>query len=330
VVVAELPRQRLLQDADLAAHRPAGQPGQRMRVSLPGDERFEHVPAGGAEDVADHARQLDLGVFQQLLGPLLLPGALLDQGAPVPAQIPQLPLPRRRHERRAQHPPLGQLAQPDRIQPIRFRPARHVLNIPGVDHPAFDRVFEQVKRRLPVRRGGLHHAQTHPLADQPVPQFQQRPGRRRIRAHLLTAPPRPALVRHPHAAHQLSLADIQRSHSLHDLGLFGDLLHQIRPLQHSNRIPAAARRSQQGRQGGIACSRQQCRTLAAAPGDQTNSRAHSTKRARRRRTTTTRFSPPAGRSRQGHPRLIRLPPDAARHLEGARQDNHHDASQLRE
>ena len=54
VVVAELPRQRLLQDADLAAHRPAGQPGQHMGVSLPGDERFEHVPAGGAEAAADH------------------------------------------------------------------------------------------------------------------------------------------------------------------------------------------------------------------------------------------------------------------------------------
>jgi transposase len=37
-----------------------------------------------------------------------------------------------------------------------------------------------------------------------------------------------------------------------------------------NQIPAAARGSQQGRQGGIACSRQQCRTLKTAPSAQTN------------------------------------------------------------
>ena len=173
VVVTEMPGERLLQDALLAAHGPAGQLGQHVRVALPGDQRVQHVPAGLAEDVADHARQLDLGVFQQLFGALLFPGPLLDQGPPVAAQVPQLPLPRRRDERRAQHPPLGQLGQPDRIQLVRLGPARHVPDVAGIDHPALDGVFEQVKRRLPVRGGGLHHAQGHPLADQPVPQLQQ-------------------------------------------------------------------------------------------------------------------------------------------------------------
>ena len=126
---------------------------------------------------------------EQLLRPLLFPGPLLDQGAPVPAQVPQLPLPGWRHERRAQHPPLGQLAQPHGIQPVGLRAAGYVPVVAGVDHPALDGVFEQVKRRFPVARGGLHHAQGHSLANQPVPQFQQRPGRGGERAHFLPPPP---------------------------------------------------------------------------------------------------------------------------------------------
>ena len=35
-----------------------------------------------------------------------------------------------------QHPPLGQLGQPDRIQLVRLRPAGDVLDVAGVDHPA--------------------------------------------------------------------------------------------------------------------------------------------------------------------------------------------------
>ena len=291
MVVTEMPGQRLLQDADLAAHRTAGHPGPHIGVALPGDQRLQHVPPGDAEDVADHRGQLDLGVFEQLLRPLLLPGPLLDKGAPVTAQIPQLPLPGRRHERRAQHPPLRQLAQPHRIQPAGLRAAGHVPVVTGIDHPALDGGFQQVKRRLPVRRGRLHHAQDHPLGYQPVLQPQQRPGGGSERAYLLPPPPRPALVRHPHAAHQRGLADIQRSHPRHQLSrLLGDLLHHTcPPPASSGQIPAAARRSQQGQQGGIACSRQQCRTLEAAPGDQTTCRAHSTKQRRRRRATTPDF-----------------------------------------
>jgi hypothetical protein len=53
-----------------------GEPGQDPGIALPADQRLQHRPAGDAEDVADHGRQRDLRVFQQLLRPLLLPGPL--------------------------------------------------------------------------------------------------------------------------------------------------------------------------------------------------------------------------------------------------------------
>src|SRR4029077_914119 len=65
VVIGEVPGERLLQDARLGAYVPAGQGGQLVRVGLPGDEGVQHGPAGLAEDVADHHRQLDLRVFQE-------------------------------------------------------------------------------------------------------------------------------------------------------------------------------------------------------------------------------------------------------------------------
>ena len=205
-------------------------------------------------------RQLDLGVFQQFLRALLFPGPFLGQGAPVAGQVPQLALRAGRDERGPEHAALGELAQPDRIELVRFGPAGDVLDVAGVDHPALDVVFEQVERRLPVRRGGLHHHQGHALADQPVPQFQQRRGQRGVGADLLAARPGLALMRHPHAHRQRRLPDVQRRDPFHQRArFFCDLVHDHDPSceQFPGGLPAGARR---GFRGGIACSRQQCRT----------------------------------------------------------------------
>jgi hypothetical protein len=45
----------------------------------PGDQRFDHRPARDPVDVGEHAGDLDQGVLQQLLDPLLDPGAVFDQ-----------------------------------------------------------------------------------------------------------------------------------------------------------------------------------------------------------------------------------------------------------
>src|SRR4051794_12334792 len=74
-------------------------------------------------------------VLEQLLHPLLLRGPHRQQVHPVAGQIAQRPDRRRWYEPRAQHLPFGDLAQPDRIQPVGLRPARQVLDVVRVDQP---------------------------------------------------------------------------------------------------------------------------------------------------------------------------------------------------
>jgi hypothetical protein len=122
MVVGEGPDERLLQPADLAAHRAAGQLRQHPRIPLTREQRVHHRPTADPEDVAGHDRQLDLGVFQQLLDPVLLPRAVGDQRDPVAGQVPQPPDRQRRHETGPDHLPLGDLAQPHRVQPVGLGP----------------------------------------------------------------------------------------------------------------------------------------------------------------------------------------------------------------
>src|SRR6266545_4463240 len=72
----------------------------------------------------------------------------------------------------------------------------------------------------------LHHHPAHPQLAQPVRQHQQRPRHRGVGPHLLQPPAPPALARHPDAADQLRLADIQRRDPP------DDLLGVLRLLQH--------------------------------------------------------------------------------------------------
>jgi hypothetical protein len=164
---------------------------------------------------------------EQLLDPLLLGGADRDQVGAVAGQVPQPPDRRRRHEAWPQHLPLGDLAQPHRIELVGLGPARQVLDVPRVDQPHLKPLgLQQVKRRLPVVAGGLHHHPRHAEGAQPVGQHQQRAGHGGVGAHLLQPPARGVGAWHPHAAHQLRLADVQRRDPLDELlGLLGLLQH---------------------------------------------------------------------------------------------------------
>jgi hypothetical protein len=53
--------------------------GQHLGVTLAGDHGLDHLSAGDPEHVRDRGRQLDLGVFEDLLQPLGLAGLLADQ-----------------------------------------------------------------------------------------------------------------------------------------------------------------------------------------------------------------------------------------------------------
>jgi hypothetical protein len=125
--------------------------GQDLRIALPGGQRVEHLPPGDPEQLAGHRRQLDLGVFEQLLHPLLLRAAFDDQIGPIAGDIPQPTDLWWRYEAGADHAPLSDLAQPDRIQPVSLGPTGQVLDVAGVDQPRLEPGrLQQVEHRLPV------------------------------------------------------------------------------------------------------------------------------------------------------------------------------------
>src|SRR5512132_1962923 len=116
-----------------------------LGVALSSDQCGQHGPAGDPEDVAGHHREFDLGVLQQLLDPLLLGGPRRHQIGPVAGHVPQLPDRRWWDEAGPQHLPLGELAQPDRIQGVGLRTPRKVLDVTGIDQPRLEPVgFQQV------------------------------------------------------------------------------------------------------------------------------------------------------------------------------------------
>jgi hypothetical protein len=68
--------------------------------------------------------ELDLGVLEQLLHPLLLRGPHLDEITAVPREVAQPADLWWGHEAGAQHLPLGDLGQPHRVQLVGLGPAR--------------------------------------------------------------------------------------------------------------------------------------------------------------------------------------------------------------
>jgi hypothetical protein len=149
--------QGLFQLADLDPHPAAGQLREHFRVALAGDDSGQHVPAGDAVDVADHRGQLQVRVFQQLLAPLLLRGAGLDQVPAVAGMSAQPPDVLRRHEAARQLPALGDLRQPHRVQLVGLRPPGQRLDLRGViQHAVKPLALQQEVHRLPVVPGCFH------------------------------------------------------------------------------------------------------------------------------------------------------------------------------
>jgi hypothetical protein len=178
-----------------------------------------------------------------LLDPLLLRGPCRDQISAVAGHVPQLADRRWRHEAGPQQLPLGELAQPHRVQGVGLGPPRQMLDVAGIHQPGLEPVgLQQVEDPLPVVAGCFHHHPGHAQLPQPVHHDQQRPGHRLVAPHLLRPPAALAWAGDPHAAGQLGLADIQGGHPLDDLlGLLCLLQHAALPGHDRQR--SAARRS---------------------------------------------------------------------------------------
>ena len=135
VVGVEAPGQGLNQLGVLGLHTAPRQLGEHLWVALAGDEGFYHVPPRAAQDVARYAGELDQGVLEQLLQALGVAGALGDEVVAEARVVPELAHLLARHEAGPEHPPLVQLAEPDRVQLVRFWASGHVFHVPGVDEP---------------------------------------------------------------------------------------------------------------------------------------------------------------------------------------------------
>jgi hypothetical protein len=85
----------------------------------------------------DHRGQLQVPVFEQLFHPLFFGGAGLGEVTAVAGVGAQAADRLGWHEAGADHAPLGDLGEPDRVGPVGFGPARQRLDLPGVIQLAF-------------------------------------------------------------------------------------------------------------------------------------------------------------------------------------------------
>jgi hypothetical protein len=111
----------------------AGQLGQGLWVALPGGQGVQHVPPRGTVDVGDHRRQLQVPVPGQPFHPLLFGGAGLGEVTSVPGVDAQHADRLGRHEAGADHPPLGDLGEPDRVGAVGLGPPRQRLDLPALN-----------------------------------------------------------------------------------------------------------------------------------------------------------------------------------------------------
>src|SRR5450755_1784226 len=118
VDVAEPAGQGLLQ-LGLAGVQPViAERGQRGGAALAVHQGLQEPAAAAAHQVRDHAGDLQQGILQDLLDPVLVTDPVMGQVRPQPGQRPQVADGLRRHERAAQHAPFTQLAQPHAVQPV--------------------------------------------------------------------------------------------------------------------------------------------------------------------------------------------------------------------
>ena len=153
---------------------PLGAISQPLGIGLPGDERRQDRPAADAQDVAGHARQLHVRVFQRLLQAQGVPRALTDQLLAGPRQVAQLLDRGRRHEAARDQPVRQQVGDPGRVLPVALA-ARNVPDVLRVGEHQRQRrfVFEDVPHRLPVHAGRLHRHVRAAGLGQPRRQFEQ-------------------------------------------------------------------------------------------------------------------------------------------------------------
>ncbi len=230
MVIVELAGQRLHQRIVLGDQPATGETGQCLRASLSTGQRLQHGASRGAEEVGGHRREFDLCVLQHLLDALPVTAAFADEDRAEPGQVAQFPDRSGRHEGRPEHTPLGELAQPHRVELVGLGTARDVLDVASVGQPALQAAgFEEVEPRLPVAARRLHDHPGNALAEQVIAQFQNGVRGRAHVPHPLGATSLDPFVRQTRAQHPGRLGHIDRGDSLYQFRCLLDRLGLVNP-----------------------------------------------------------------------------------------------------
>ena len=176
MVRPESTRQRLLQGRQLLLQLPLGQIRQCDRIGLAVHQGFDHGPSRDPQNVRRHRRQLDSRILQHLVQAIGFPRPLLNQGLPVPGQVPQFPDRLVRHEASPQKPVFQQLRDPGTVRHIGLS-ARHVLDMGRIDEKNGESLFQNVVDGFPVDPCAFHRHMGHSQGFKPVPE------RQKIRRH---------------------------------------------------------------------------------------------------------------------------------------------------
>jgi hypothetical protein len=219
-------------------------------------------------NVGQDRRQLQVRVLQELLGPLLLRRAGLDEVPPVAGAGPETADVLRGHEAALQGPALGDHGQPGGVQLVRLGPSGQCLDLRRLVKRAVKPGFlQQEVHGLPVVAGGLHPGPLHLPRVKPGGQGLQLPAGGPELPGLLPPPGAAVLARHADSRHDRLLADVDPGGTPGEQRLVFHVLHGTPPMIGYAETGAAVR-------GSCGASRKsvpralthQCTALRAAPG----------------------------------------------------------------
>jgi hypothetical protein len=138
-----------LEAADAQVHELFG-------IGLAGNQRLEDLASTGAHDVADRARELDVGVLENLLNAVGVLHDLASELLTCSREVADLLDRCWRHKAAADQPVGEQVSKPHRIVHVRLAPG-NVLDVLRVRKHELERILEHVPDRLPVNAARLHH-----------------------------------------------------------------------------------------------------------------------------------------------------------------------------
>src|ERR671930_200215 len=152
-----------------------GEVGESLGIGLAGDEGVEEAAAGHAEDIGEHAGELEIGELERFLDAQGMAGLFADQLRPSTSEVAQL-LQRRLGDETAADEAVGEeVGDPGGVVDVGLAP-RDVADVHGVGEDEFEAARQHVPDRLPVHPCGFHGDVGTPVGGEPIAQGEQLSG----------------------------------------------------------------------------------------------------------------------------------------------------------